>query len=112
MYYKADDDTPRIQSFYEAGMLIGDTQGWIRGYETGCSDGAMKKAKDVARNLLAAGIPVETIASCVGLSIENVISIAEKMSASSSSESPAPDSTTLDSAAASMVPESGDSEQA
>ncbi len=114
MYYKADDDTPGIQSFYEAGMLIGDTQGWIRGYETGCSDGAMKKAKDVARNLLAAGISVETIASCVELSIENVISIAEKMSASSSSESPDPDSAALISAAASTVPtapESEDSQQ-
>ena len=115
MYYKADDDTPGIQPFYEAGMLIGDTQGWIRGYETGCSDGAMKKAKDIARNLLAVGIPVETIASCVELSIENVISIAEKMSASSSSESPDTDTAPMDSAASSRVPtapESDDSEQA
>lgn len=87
MYYKIDG-TPGIQTFYEAGMLIGDTQGRIRGYEMGCRDGAMKKAKDVAKNLLAAEVSVETIASCVGLSIENVLSIAEKMSAPSEADTP------------------------
>lgn len=98
MYYRTDDDTPGIQSLYEAGMLIGDTQGWIRGYDEGCKDGAGKKVKDITRNLLSAGIPVETIASCVELSIDEVLFIAERKSAPSSPEDIDPNAATLDSA--------------
>ncbi len=90
MYYKMGD-TPGIRAFYEAGVLIGDTQGMIHGYEIGCEDGARRKAEDVARNLLVAGIPFETIASCVGLGAENVRAIAQKMSATLFSESIAPE---------------------
>ena len=89
MYHKVDG-APGIQTFYEAGILIGDTQGRIRGYEMGCRDGALKKAKDVAKNLLAAGIPIETIVSCVGLSMEKVRAIAEKMSAPDTAEDSEP----------------------
>ena len=80
MFNRADDNIPGIQSFYETGKLIGDTQGWIRGYEAGCRDGALKKERDIARNLLIAGIPVETVASCTGLSEQQVRSIAENPS--------------------------------
>ena len=45
MFNRADGNIPGIQSFYETGKLIGDTQGWIRGYEAGCRDGALKKER-------------------------------------------------------------------
>ena len=48
------------------------------GYAEGYEEGGERKAKDAAKNLLAAGIAPEVIASCVGLSVKDVTSLIEQ----------------------------------
>ena len=44
-------------------------------YKDGYRDGIKEKAKDDAKKLLAAGVSPEIIASCIGLSIDDVMAL-------------------------------------
>ena len=48
------------------------------GYRDGQAEGIEKKARDDARNFLAAGVSPEVIASCTGLNIEEVRDLADQ----------------------------------
>ncbi|MBP5452475.1 MAG: hypothetical protein J6Y16_09600 [Treponema sp.] len=48
-------------------------------YEDGRVEGASQKAIEAAENLLREGIPVDTISRCIGLSLEQVQEIAERL---------------------------------
>ena len=54
------------------------------GYEDGLADGlaqgSTQKAIEAAENLLKANIDSETIAKCIGLPLEQVLKIKEKLS--------------------------------
>ena len=49
-------------------------------YEDGIVDGKIQKAIEDAENLLKANIDSETIAKCIGLPLEQVLKIKEKLS--------------------------------
>ncbi|MBR7079161.1 MAG: hypothetical protein IKI40_01410, partial [Treponema sp.] len=48
-------------------------------YEDGLAEGATQKAIEAAENLLREGIPVDTISRCIGLPLEQVQEIAERL---------------------------------
>ena len=48
-------------------------------YEDGIVDGKIQKAIEAAENLLKANIDSETIAKCIGLPLEQVLQIKEKL---------------------------------
>lgn len=49
------------------------------GYEDGLADGSSQKAIEDAENLLREGIPMETVSRCIGLTIEKLQEIAERI---------------------------------
>jgi len=57
------DDALRVRE--EEGILIGEQRGMQRGMQ--------ERAKEIARNMLAKGMDVETIASITGLFIDDVL---------------------------------------
>ena len=50
-------------------------EGYNEGIEAGREQGAQQKAIEDARNFKQNGVPIELIAKCVGLSIEEVASL-------------------------------------
>ena len=66
------------QTAHWDGYLEGEQVGIEKGKQLGLEEGALKKAQDVARNLLQLGIlPVEHIAQVAGLSVEEVLMLKE-----------------------------------
>ena len=54
--------------------------GYLEGREDGLNEGLRRKALEDAENFLKADISPETIASCTGLPLEEVLRIAESLS--------------------------------
>ena len=50
---------------------------WNFGVKKGLKQGRKQQARIDAKNLIAAGVPISTIASCIGLSIDEVKKLAE-----------------------------------
>ena len=59
------------------GLKQGRKQGLKQGIKLGVDGGIQQQARNGARNLILAGVPFETIASCMGLSIDEVKKLAE-----------------------------------
>ena len=67
-----------IEKGKQLGLEEGKQLGLDEGKQLGLEEGALKKAQDVARNLLQLGIlPVEHIAQVAGLSVEEVLRLKE-----------------------------------
>ena len=56
---------------------FGVKKGLSKGLKQGRKQGIQQQARNGARNLILAGVPFETIASCMGLSIDEVKKLAE-----------------------------------
>ena len=65
-------------------QTIADERYWAKkeGIQQGMEQGAKEKAIETAKNLLKEGIPVETVARCCSLSMEEVLHLAEGINAS------------------------------
>ena len=50
---------------------------WNFGVKKDLKQGRKQQARIDAKNLIAAGVPISTIASCIGLSIDEVKKLAE-----------------------------------
>ena len=59
------------------GLKQGLSKGLKQGRKQGIQQGIQQQAQSGAKNLILAGIPFETIASCMGLSIDEVKKLAE-----------------------------------
>ena len=59
----------------EEGLAKGIAEGLAKGEAKGRVEGQKEKSREIAANFLAAGLPVSQIASCTGLSEEEVISL-------------------------------------
>ena len=59
------------------GLKQGRKQGLKQGIKLGVDEGIQQQARNGAKNLILAGVPFETIASCMGLSIDEVKKLAE-----------------------------------
>ena len=59
------------------GLKQGRKQGLKQGIKLGVDEGIRQQARNGAKNLILAGVPFETIASCMGLSIDEVKKLAE-----------------------------------
>ena len=59
------------------GLKQGRKQGLKQGIKLGVDEGIQQQARNGARNLILAGVLFETIASCMGLSIDEVKKLAE-----------------------------------
>ena len=59
------------------GLSKGLKQGLSKGLKQGRKQGIQQQAQSGAKNLILAGVPFETIASCMGLSIDEVKKLAE-----------------------------------
>ena len=70
MDYKAE-----TRAYYKDGFAEGRAEGRTEGRNEGRNEGMREKALDTARRLLAAGIQPETIASCTGLSPDEIKSL-------------------------------------
>ena len=57
---------------YKRGYESGKKDGYDSGINKGLEQGAREKAIETARNFKQKGIPVETIAECIGLSVEEI----------------------------------------
>jgi len=57
----------------QEGILIGEREGILIGKREGMQQGMQERAKEIARNMLAKGMDVETIASITGLFIDDVL---------------------------------------
>ena len=56
---------------------FGVKKGLKQGRKQGIQQGIQQQAQSGAKNLILAGVPFETIASCMGLSIDEVKKLAE-----------------------------------
>ena len=59
------------------GLKQGRKQGIQQGIQQGMQQGIQQQAQSGAKNLILAGVPFETIAYCMGLSIDEVKKLAE-----------------------------------
>ena len=59
------------------GLKQGRKQGLKQGIKLGVDEGIQQQARNGAKNLILAGVSFETIASCMGLSIDEVKKLAE-----------------------------------
>ena len=66
-----------LNSVWNFGVKKGLKQGLSKGLKQGRKQGIQQQARNGARNLILAGVPFETIASCMGLSIDEVKKLAE-----------------------------------
>ena len=64
---------------YREGLEEGRAEGREEGRAEGRVEGAAEKALSVARSFLAEGIPPETVARCIGLPVEEVKALQEKV---------------------------------
>ena len=56
---------------------FGVKKGLSKGLKQGRKQGIQQQARNGTKNLILAGVPFETIASCMGLSIDEVKKLAE-----------------------------------
>ena len=56
---------------------FGVKKGLSKGLKQGRKQGIQQQARNGAKNLILAGVPFETIASCMGLGIDEVKKLAE-----------------------------------
>ena len=66
-----------LNSVWNFGVKKGLKKGLSKGLKQGRKQGIQQQARNGARNLILAGVPFETIASCIGLSIDEVKKLAE-----------------------------------
>ena len=66
-----------LNSVWNFGVKKGLSKGLKQGRKQGLKQGIQQQARNGARNLILAGVPFETIASCMGLSIDEVKKLAE-----------------------------------
>ena len=66
-----------LNSVWNFGVKKGLKQGLSKGLKQGRKQGIQQQARNGAKNLILAGVPFETIASCMGLSIDEVKKLAE-----------------------------------
>ena len=72
------DDLNSVWNFgVKKGLSKGLKQGLKQGRKQGIQQGIQQQAQSGAKNLILAGVPFETIASCLGLSIDEVKKLAE-----------------------------------
>ena len=72
------DDLNSVWNFgVKKGLSKGLKQGLKQGRKQGIQQGIQQQAQSGAKNLILAGVPFETIASCMGLSIDEVKKLAE-----------------------------------
>ncbi len=72
------DDLNSVWNFgVKKGLSKGLKQGRKQGIQQGMQQGIQQQAQSGAKNLILAGVPFETIASCMGLSIDEVKKLAE-----------------------------------
>ena len=65
---------------YKEGLEEGLEEGRQDGREEGREEGMAEKALSAAKNFLAEGIAPETVARCVGISLEEVKALRENLS--------------------------------
>ena len=66
-----------LNSVWNFGVKKGLSKGLKQGLKQGRKQGIQQQAQSGAKNLILAGVPFETIASCMGLSIDEVKKLAE-----------------------------------
>ena len=66
-----------LNSVWNFGVKKGLKQGLSKGLSKGLKQGRKQQARIDAKNFIAAGVPINTIASCIGLSIDEVKKLAE-----------------------------------
>ena len=66
-----------LNSVWNFGVKKGLSKGLKQGRKQGIQQGIQQQAQSGAKNLILAGVPFETIASCMGLSIDEVKKLAE-----------------------------------
>ena len=72
------DDLNSVWNFgVKKGLSKGLKQGLSKGLKQGRKQGIQQQAQSGAKNLILAGVPFKTIASCMGLSIDEVKKLAE-----------------------------------
>ena len=72
------DDLNSVWNFgVKKGLKQGLSKGLKQGRKQGIQQGIQQQAQSGAKNLILAGVPFETIASCIGLSIDEVKKLAE-----------------------------------
>ena len=72
------DDLNSVWNFgVKKGLKQGLSKGLKQGRKQGIQQGIQQQAQSGAKNLILAGVPFETIASCMGLSIDEVKKLAE-----------------------------------
>ena len=72
------DDLNSVWNFgVKKGLSKGLSKGLKQGRKQGIQQGIQQQAQSGAKNLILAGVPFETIASCMGLSIDEVKKLAE-----------------------------------
>ena len=66
-----------LNSVWNFGVKKGLSKGLKQGLSKGLKQGRIQQARIDAKNFIAAGVPISTIASCIGLSIDEVKKLAE-----------------------------------
>ena len=66
-----------LNSVWNFGVKKGLSKGLKQGLSKGLKQGRKQQARIDAKNFIAAGVPISTIASCIGLSIDEVKKLAE-----------------------------------
>ena len=77
LYIKMSMDKEALIDDLNSVWNFGVKKGLKQGRKQGLKQGIQQQARNGARNLILAGVPFETIASCMGLSIDEVKKLAE-----------------------------------
>ena len=77
LYIKMSMDKEALIDDLNSVWNFGVKKGLSKGLKQGRKQGIQQQARNGARNLILAGVPFETIASCIGLSIDEVKKLAE-----------------------------------
>ena len=77
LYVKMSMDKEALIDDLNSVWNFGVKKGLSKGLKQGRKQGIQQQARNGAKNLILAGVPFETIASCMGLSIDEVKKLAE-----------------------------------
>ena len=77
LYIKMSMDKEALMDDLNSVWNFGVKKGLSKGLKQGRKQGIQQQARNGAKNLILAGVPFETIASCMGLSIDEVKKLAE-----------------------------------
>ena len=77
LYIKMSMDKEALIDDLNSVWNFGVKKGLKKGLSKGLKQGRKQQARIDAKNLIAAGVPISTIASCIGLSIDEVKKLAE-----------------------------------